>query len=200
MRFISFLCCFAIVPMLGGCRAPEPERADPATSEPTVVIAERFAYPLGKTGTLTQAKDSKDDWYNAQDFGVNDHLGEDWNTNAGGNSDCGETVYAVAAGNIVFAGYAGAGWGNVVIIEHTLKNGTRVRSLYGHLQKILKASGDVTVREPIGEVGNDDGRYLCHLHLEIRTEDCPMWNEAGPGYSSERKGWTDPSDFIDQRR
>ncbi|MEP6903425.1 MAG: M23 family metallopeptidase, partial [Actinomycetota bacterium] len=161
------------------------------------IIARKFAYPVGKTETLTQAKDKKDDWYNALEFGENNHLGEDWNKNSGGNTDCGEAVFAIADGTIVFAENAGIGWGNVVIIEHELPDGTRVQSLYGHLRKILKTSGEVKFREQIGEVGNADGKYLCHLHLELRDETCPVWNQAGGGYSADRKGWLDPSDFID---
>ena len=164
------------------------------------IIAEKFAYPLGKTETLTQAKDKKDEWYNALDFGENNHLGEDWNKNSGGNTDCGERVFAVADGTIVYAENAGPGWGNVVIIEHELADGRKIQSLYGHLQKILKTSGEVKFREQIGEVGNADGKYLCHLHFEIREEICPVWNQAGGGYSSDNKGWLDPSNFIDKNR
>ncbi|MET0753098.1 MAG: M23 family metallopeptidase [Pyrinomonadaceae bacterium] len=164
------------------------------------IIAETFAYPIGKTETATQAKDKKDEWYNAQDFGANNHLGEDWNKNSGGNTDCGEPVYAAADGTIVYAKNAGEGWGNVLIIEHNLPNGERVRTLYGHLEKILKTSGEVEKREQIGTIGNAGGRYLCHLHFELREESCPMWNEAGAGYSAERTGWLDPSDFIDKKR
>lgn len=164
------------------------------------IIAQTFAYPIGKTETITQAKDRKDDWYNAQDFGANNHLGEDWNKNSGGNTDCGEPVFAAADGTIVYAENAGEGWGNVIIIEHNLPNGERVQTLYGHLEKIIKTSGEVKKREQIGTVGNADGRYLCHLHFELREENCPVWNEAGAGYSAERKGWLDPSDFIDKSR
>jgi murein DD-endopeptidase MepM/ murein hydrolase activator NlpD len=203
MRFIRFsllaVCLFA----LSGCpRISEAQRnQNTANLAPTPkIIAEKFAYPLGKTGILTQAKDQRDEWYNAQDFGVNNHLGEDWNKNSGGNTDCGEAVFAIAAGRVVFAENAGAGWGNVIIIEHNLPDSTKVQSLYGHLQKILKTTGEVKFREQIGEVGNADGKYLCHLHLEIRNETCPMWNQAGGGYSPDRKGWIDPSDFIDKNR
>ncbi len=127
-------------------------------------------------------------------------MGEDWNKNSGGNTDCGEAVFAAANGTIVYAENAGPGWGNVVIIEHVLADGKRVQTLYGHLQKILKTSGEVKLREQIGEVGNADGKYLCHLHFELREETSPMWNQAGGGYSSERAGWLDPSNFIDKNR
>jgi murein DD-endopeptidase MepM/ murein hydrolase activator NlpD len=201
MRFIGIaliaLCFF----VLTACNTSEAQKNQNTIKQTDVpkIIAEKFAYPIGKTEVITQAKDKKDDWYNAQDFGVNNHLGEDWNKNSGGNTDCGEAVFAAAAGRIIYAEDAGIGWGNVVIIEHTLSDGKRVQTLYGHLQKILKTSGKVNFREQIGEVGNADGKYLCHLHFELREEICPMWNQAGIGYSAERKGWLDPSDFIDSK-
>lgn len=165
-----------------------------------VIIADKFAYPISNKEFVTEAKDSKDEWYNATNFGEDNHLGEDWNKNSGGNTDCGEPVFAIGNGKIVYAQDAGVGWGNVVIIEHTLPDGKKVQSLYGHLQEILKSSGEVKKREQIGRVGNADGKYLCHLHLEIREENCPMWNQVGGGYSSERNGWVDPSEFIDKYR
>lgn len=164
------------------------------------IIADKFAYPVSDREFLTEAKDTKDDWYNATNFGETNHLGEDWNKNSGGNTDCGEPVFAIGNGTIIYADYAGIGWGNVVIIEHTLPDGKKIESLYGHLLEILKTSGEVKKREQIGKVGNADGKYLCHLHLEIRVETCPMWNQVGGGYSSERDGWLNPSEFIDSHR
>jgi murein DD-endopeptidase MepM/ murein hydrolase activator NlpD len=172
--------------------------AAPTPAETPAIVAGRFAYSIGKKEVSTQPRDARDDWYNALDFGQENHLGEDWNKNSGGDSDCGETVYAIANGRVVYAENAGEGWGNVVIIDHLVADGRRVQSLYGHLRKIFKAGGEVELRERIGEIGNADGRYLCHLHFEIRTENSPMWNRSGPGYAAENDGWIDPSDFIDQ--
>lgn len=169
------------------------------TNSKPPVVADNFAYPIGKTETVTQKRD-KDEWYNALDFGASNHLGEDWNKNTGGNTDCGEPVYAIGNGVITYAEDAGTGWGNVVIVTHTLGDGTKVQSLYGHLQEITKSSGDVKIREQIGKVGNANGRYLCHLHLEIREENCPSWDAVYVGYSPIRDGWVDPSNFIDKRR
>ena len=202
MRLIKFALIALGIIMLSGCPRISEAQQDRRTASQTPaaprVIARKFAYPVGKTEILTPAKDKKDEWYNALDFGANNHLGEDWNKNSGGNTDCGESVFAIADGRIVYAENAGAGWGNVVIIEHYLADGRKVQSLYGHLQKILKTSGEVKLREQIGEVGNADGKYLCHLHFEIREENCPMWNQAGGGYSADNKGWLDPSEFIDK--
>jgi murein DD-endopeptidase MepM/ murein hydrolase activator NlpD len=203
MRFIKYALLACSIFAFSGCPQVSEAQADRNAAAPTQsprVVAVKFAYPVGNNESLTQARDKRDDWYNALDFGADNHLGEDWNKNSGGNTDCGDAVYAVADGRIVYAENAGPGWGNVVIIEHYLADGTRVESLYGHLQKILKTSGEVNRREQIGEIGNADGKYLCHLHFELRAENCPMWNEAGGGYSEERNGWLDPSDFIDKNR
>lgn len=148
----------------------------------------------------SQAKRDFDAWYNAQDFGENRHLGEDWNMNTGGNSDCGAPVFAAADGEIIFAKDAGAGWGNVVIVEHTAPNGTKLQSLYGHLEKMTKTGGTIKKRESIGTVGSANGRYLCHLHFEIRWSECPAWNQPGAGYADEKHGWVDPSEFISRTR
>lgn len=199
MRIIKFLLGSILLTVAAGCGSSigQSTVAVPTTTPDDLPVAAEFVYPVGKGARLTEAKDATDDWYNARNFGESDHLGEDWNKNSGGDTDCGEPVFAVAAGRIVYAENGGPGWGNVVIIEHLLKDGKRIQSLYGHLRKIEKTSGLVQIREKIGEVGNADGRYLCHLHLEIRERSCPVWSQPGPGYAKERAGWVDPSEFID---
>lgn len=195
LRLFLILVVFLIV---AGCSGTA-TRHSTGTPEKPIIKADSFAYPIGEKEVVTQAKD-KDGWYNALDFGEENHLGEDWNKNTGGNTDCGEPVYATANGIITYAGDAGPGWGNVVIVTHTLPNGSKVQSLYGHLQEILKTSGEVKKREQIGKVGNANGRYLCHLHLELRDESCLSWDQVFVGYSPIQDGWLDPSDFIDGNR
>jgi murein DD-endopeptidase MepM/ murein hydrolase activator NlpD len=162
--------------------------------------AKSFAYPVGETDYVSEKNDWRDSWYNAQDFGENRHLGEDWNKTTGGNTDCGEPVYATADGKISYAKDAGAGWGNVVIIEHIAFDGTKIQSLYGHLETILRMEGAVKKRERIGAIGGANGRYPCHLHFEIRWTDCPVWNQTGGGDADGKHGWMNPSEFIDKTR
>lgn len=89
---IRNICASAVVAILvASCSEPAAQQATPPANHPAV-IATSFAYPVGNAETVTQAKDTKDDWINALDFGKNDHLGEDWNKNSGGNTDCGEPV------------------------------------------------------------------------------------------------------------
>lgn len=164
-------------------------------------VTDGFDYPLrSQAGQfyVTQGIDG-DGYYNAQDFGVNNHLGEDWNGEGGENTDCGHTVYAVAQGTIVYA-RAATGWGNVLIVRHDLPNGGQVETLYGHLQSFLRTSGSVARNESIATIGDGGGLYYCHLHFELRYPHCAYWRQAGPGYSSDKSGWTDPSDFIDAHR
>lgn len=173
-----------------------------AEAQPTplaIPVCYGFDYPIGKSGRVTQGKDG-DGWYNAQDFGENKHLGEDWNAETGGNTDCGSPVHAAARGLIIFAGEAGPGWGKVVIVRHQLPDGTQVETLYAHLQSILKSGGEVNRREQIGNIGDGGGAYLCHLHFELRFNDCPAWGATGVGYGEDQTGWTDPSRFIDAHR
>ncbi len=197
MALIRFCFAVGLSIIFAACSKTENPPAETPANPPTV--ADSFAYPIGRKEAVTQAKDS-DEWYNALDFGEENHLGEDWNRSTGGNTDCGEPVYSMANGVITYAADAGIGWGNVVIVTHTLADGKKVQSLYGHLQEITKTSGEIQRREQIGKVGNANGKYLCHLHFEIRDESCPSWNMVFVGYSAIRYGWLDPSDFLDERR
>ena len=119
--------------------------------------------------------------YNAQPFLTTRHLGDDINGIGGQNSDLGDPVYAVADGVVIYTGWPSDGWGNVVIILHTLPNGKLIESFYGHLDEINTLVGDRVRRgKKIGRVGNANGRYLAHLHFELRTSptlDC------GAGYA-----------------
>jgi murein DD-endopeptidase MepM/ murein hydrolase activator NlpD len=201
MRATSFL--FILFSLLVYQTACSHHAENPDKAIPSQLLSKfpknSFAYPVGQKDYATEKNDWRDSWYNAQDFGENRHLGEDWNKSSGGNTDCGEPVYASAAGRIVFAAGAGAGWGNV-IIEHVGSNETKVQSLYGHLETITRNEGEVKRREQIGTIGSANGRYPCHLQFELRTIECPMWNRTGGGYGDNKTGWIDPSEFIDKTR
>jgi len=170
------------------------------TTESFAVISDGFNYPVGNKYIVTPANDG-DGYYNAQDFGVNYHLGEDWNGEGGGNTDKGDPVYAVSNGIVSDAGFYGRGWGNIITIHHKLPTdecGGVVESQYAHLDSIWVSKGDrVTRGQQIGTIGNS-GTKLAHLHFELRCdENIPA---TGPGYSLNTDGWLEPSDFIDAHR
>ena len=114
-------------------------------------LSDGFDYPVGNS-VVTAANDG-DGYYLFQGFGTGGHLGEDWNGEGGGNSDWGDPVYAVSNGTIVYAQNAGPGWGNIVIIEHLLPDGSRILSFYAHLDEILRSQGDVSKGQQIGTNG-----------------------------------------------
>ncbi len=67
-------------------------------------------------------------------------------------------VRAIANGRVVYVqkNSAAGGYGQAVVVEHTLPDNTKIISIYGHLskQKFLIASGtDVTKNQLLGYIG-----------------------------------------------
>ena len=112
------------------------------------------------------------DWNPTQDFGVTNncwdgyHLGED----VVRSSEV--AVYAIAAGHVKFAGQHMSGYGYPVIIEHSLPDGSKYCSLYGHLRQAGLIANDIDVVEGqiIGYLTSvsDDNQGTIHLHSGIR--------------------------------
>jgi murein DD-endopeptidase MepM/ murein hydrolase activator NlpD len=171
-----------------------PQSTEP--DKPATIISspcDGFDFPVGPP-------DGKS-YYNAQGFGKNLHLGDDWNGRGGGNTDLGDPVYSVADGIVVFAEDVLAGWGNVVRVVHNIgrkDSADLVESLYGHLDSIYVRSGDTLKRgEQLGTIGNAHGAYWAHLHLEIRDS---VGMPIGGGYAEEISGFLDPTVFIRAHR
>jgi murein DD-endopeptidase MepM/ murein hydrolase activator NlpD len=144
----------------------------------------QFDFPVGKPNAKG--------YYNAQEFQENDHLGDDWNSVKGGNSDLGDTIYAISNGFIIEANYKG-GWGNVVRINHLFKN-KLYQSVYAHCDTVLIKQDQFVKRgDKIATIGNCNGMYLAHLHLEIRDS---IELDIGNGYSHITKGYINPTLFI----
>jgi len=156
-------------------------------------VAWRFDYPVGSP--------DGEGFYNAQGFGENFHLGEDWNVEGPAHSDLGLPVHSVADGVVSYAADKKGGWGNVVRVVHHIRENRRsfwVESFYAHLDEIHVEAGDRVRRgTTIGTIGDAHGVYLPHLHFEMRSApDLPF----GPGYSTSSDGYLDPSAFIDAHR
>jgi hypothetical protein len=142
--------------------------------------------------------------YNAQKFGEmnpkrgGQHMGDDVNGIGGQNSDFGDPVYAVGNGLVVYAGSPSPGWGNTVILAHRMPDGRILHSMYSHLHEIFVALHSHVGRgKQIGTVGSAKGRYLAHLHLEMRHTD-GLSNQAG--YSMHPFDRLDPESVIEANR
>lgn len=98
----------------------------------------------------------------------------------------GTPVYAVEDGLVIRA-KAQAGYGNVVMIKHTLNNGKVVYSVYGHLYSItVPENAKVKEGDMIGTVGNEGYSFGNHLLWDINTTptntyafwECPEYNNG----------------------
>ena len=201
------LCCWsaAAISLLLGCifvwRWPVPPGGKPdprfqpidGVTLAALPLATRFDMPMGsESGALV---------YNAQPFTENHHLGDDLNGIGGENTDLGDPVYAIANGRVIYTGWPADGWGNLILVMHAYEEkGERryVQSCYAHLSSIDIADGKIVRRgQKIGTVGNAGGKYLAHLHFELREFLTPF---IGAGYRSNPAGWLNPSQFIQQHR
>jgi lipoprotein NlpD len=82
----------------------------------------------------------------------------------------GDAVNAALEGNVVYAGNALRGYGNLVILKH---NATYL-SAYAHNRKLLVKEGDAVKRgQQIAEAGNTDAERV-KLHFEIRKSGKPV--------------------------
>lgn len=111
-------------------------------------------------------------WVNTSDYGWREdpftgerdfHSGTDW------AAADGTPILALADGVVSFAGPSG-GYGNLIVIEHTIE-GERIASAYAHMwdDGLLVSVGDrVIAGQHIGNVGSNGKSTGAHLHFEIR--------------------------------
>ncbi len=163
-----------------------------------IPVSTGFGFPVG-------APDAEG-FCDLQGFGVNNHLGEDWNDLGYCNSDLGKSVYSISEGRVSFAENVGGGWGNVVRIIHKIPRENQevydyVESLYAHLNEMNVEEGEVVKKgQLIGTIGNVEGKYCAHLHFELRAE--PEL-ELGGGYSTNIdyiEGFLNPTEYITHNR
>lgn len=172
-------------------------RASPARAGQTirVPLADGFDLPVGKPDAAG--------YYVFRGYYPGGHLGEDWNGNAGGDTDLGDPVYAAGGGVVVFSEDYLRGWGNVVIVRHAYIDETgRVTladSLYGHLDRRMVRKYQLVQRgQQLGTIGTAHGKYAAHLHFEIRKN-----TNIGMARASFDQGYSNyfsPRQFIATRR
>ncbi len=173
-----------------------------------VPISDGFDYPVGPRGAADVFSTHKidtvlvDDSY-YQNFGYW-HPGEDWNGKGGGDTDLGDPIYAISHGKVIEFGHFPT-WGNIVLLEHALPDGTRVWSQYAHLDRILVTHVGQKVNRSlqVGTMGKGDkNRYLAHLHFEIRKKRLPIgnWSPMVKDKNAVLENYYNPSQFIKEHR
>ena len=184
--FIVFHITASTLPVTANDTPPELTEAQLKTMCP---LADGFGFPVGPPDARG--------YYDAQPFGKNHHLGEDWNGRGGGNSDLGDPIYSVANGVVFFAEDIQLGWGVVVRILHnigTLEEPVFIDSLYAHFDEVSVKPGDMVRRgQQIGTMGNCDGLYAAHLHFEMRDQ---AFMGIGGAYAVDQTGYINPTPFL----
>jgi murein DD-endopeptidase MepM/ murein hydrolase activator NlpD len=169
-----------------------------AAGEIKINVADGFDFPVGKPNATG--------YYKARGLRLRSpqHFGEDWNGRAGGNTDLGDPVYAIADGVVTFAHNVRQGWGNVVLTRHAYRDpgSGQVRfidTLNGHLDRITVKTGQRIKRgQQIGTIGSNFGMYPAHLHFEIRHNiSIGMDRRKAP---ADYINWADPTQFINKYR
>lgn len=178
----------------------------------------RFGYPIGAPDRppgegffIRHGFTTENTWY----YPAHWHCGEDWYALDGDTA--GATVYAIADGEVVYAG--GNYPGLVVIVQHE----PDLFSMYGHLDFASPVvTGDRVGRgDPVGTVFARTDWVPSHVHFEVRTfltteivngslprygfgcgVDCPpgpgYWPIAAPELPS-AVGWRNPTHVINGR-
>jgi methionine-rich copper-binding protein CopC len=150
-----------------------------------------FRDPLGD-GTITFSDADSDGFYALRVFMQPDlddgnilgsrHLGTDWNA----DNDANELAYAAYAGTIAYASAnAGGDRGGVVMINHTLPDGSKYTTVYMHLEhipaEILNGTKtSVSKNDFLGDSGFVKSGWGLHVHYEVREGH--QTGIAGVGY------------------
>jgi murein DD-endopeptidase MepM/ murein hydrolase activator NlpD len=83
----------------------------------------------------------------------------------------GTPIGAAGVGTVIYAAYNGAGYGNLVVVQHRLG----YTSWYAHMSTIAAYVGEEVVGgTPIGYVGSTGDATGPHLHFEVRHYDTPI--------------------------
>jgi murein DD-endopeptidase MepM/ murein hydrolase activator NlpD len=105
---------------------------------------------------------------------VSSEFGERWGKMHKGidiAADVGEPVYAIAPGEVIYAGSGLRGYGNVIILRHDRQR----TSLYAHNSALTVKQGDLVAQGSVvallGNTGHSTGP---HVHFEIRDGDTPV--------------------------
>ncbi|MEV7972771.1 peptidoglycan DD-metalloendopeptidase family protein [Cellulomonas sp. NPDC089187] len=80
---------------------------------------------------------------------------------------CGTPIYAAKAGTVQWAQYRN-GFGNQVMVDHGLYNGSSLMTSYNHMTSFVVGGGQsVSQGQLLGYSGNTGTSAACHLHFEV---------------------------------
>jgi len=145
-----------------------------------------MSWPCGDINRRTLAP-----WFDATGYGTLYNGGKAYHTghdlNLSDYEDAGAAVYAVADGEIVFAGTVKGWQGEVAVIRHTLEDGRLFWTRYAHIKDVTPTGmvkrgdllGYICDYLPVGKV-ND------HLHIDGAWKDLGKTPGDWPGLDLQR--------------
>lgn len=196
----------------------QPTQPPPDGDRPDVVngvyVADGYDAPIGNASERRGNRVWPQGWLDASPFGRLYFIGtpsEAYHTGADLNfgspyEDFGMPVYSCASGVVTFASSLKV-WANVIVIRHDPlydPTGPVLYSRYGHVRNMKVVVGQRVKRgEQICEIGNANGRFVPHLHidlspttiLETRPSDWP-----GTDLARLLKNYIDPLQWILRNR
>lgn len=126
------------------------------------------------------------DWLSLREGKGDCHLGDDYGLPEG------TPIYPVTTGTIRYAGQNGSasdgsGWGYLIVIEHTLEDGSKINTVYGHVKPQNGITAGVTIADVTKAIGTIIyHKYGDHIHFGIFKGDYGASNGV---YSSKVKGY-----------
>lgn len=135
------------------------------------------------------------------------HAADDWNGVGGGNTDFGDSIYAIADGVVVDIDTIATpdSFGKSMRVRYLMPDGQQLDSVYMHLKDILIAANSVVFAgQKIATLGDSNGFYAgsAHLHWEVR-KDLMFPLRQNPYYNpiavSTAVKYTSPSVLVDDR-
>lgn len=147
------------------------------------------------------------------------HPADDYNYGVGGDDDFNQPVYATYKGTVVYSGSDTVGYGNMIVIKHTLNDKQRkfikdnygidtkeLYSLYAHLNvRYYQVGNSVATGAFIGRLGKS-GTKWSHLHFELYKPNGDLankpWRFYPIGWSQAliKKNWVPAYLFIENYR
>ncbi len=145
--------------------------------------------------------DNLEKWYVASGFGENRgtylHEGEDLNLKTGGDTDLGQPLFAISAGEVTSVHRHLTGFGNHLHIRHGGEWGT-VYCHYAHCQDIFVKLGDIVKEgDKVATLGKSGTDYA-HLHWAVKLQ--PTGIDAVAKTKDDLKQWTAPIEFVTKWR
>ena len=173
-------------------------------------VFDGFDAPVGTVAERASPQIWPGAWYDATGYGVaypawmhrsDYHTGVDLNLPQ--DADRQAPCYAPADGMVLFATLF-AVWGKVIVLRHdNLPEVGTIWSRLAHLDSMLVKPGQQVKRgEPLGLIGNAEGRYAYHLHFDIARVNLGEHPTDWPNTDLQRllATYYDPKKFIIEHR